>query len=142
MSWEEMVVDIFSSCMVGGCWRCVPFLRGCRLVVCELCGWACCHLLMLSALSLSVSAVLRPSPSCCILFFCLTDQLTGSSDSTTGDGAAPCWSVCVTAAGSPGHVSGDADAAVVPVDVSCAPSDGSLSYRVRVGVEEVFSCQC
>ncbi|KAF8296851.1 hypothetical protein TcYC6_0085290 [Trypanosoma cruzi] len=53
-----------------------------------------------------------------------------------------CFSVCVTAAGSPGHLSGDADAVVVPVDVSCAPSDGSLSYRVRVGVEEVFCCQC
>ncbi|RNC56197.1 hypothetical protein TcCL_ESM06247 [Trypanosoma cruzi] len=51
MSWEEMVVDIFSCCMVGGCWRCMPSLRGCRLVVCELCGWACCPLLMLSALS-------------------------------------------------------------------------------------------
>ncbi|RNC38769.1 mucin-like glycoprotein [Trypanosoma cruzi] len=36
------------------------------------------------------------------------------------------------AAGSPGDVSGDADAVVVPVDVSCAPSDGSLSYRVCV----------
>ncbi|RNC31745.1 hypothetical protein TcCL_Unassigned05721, partial [Trypanosoma cruzi] len=48
----EMVVDVFSSCMVGGCWRCVPSLRGCRLVVCELCGWVCCPLLMLSALSL------------------------------------------------------------------------------------------
>ncbi|RNC32026.1 hypothetical protein TcCL_Unassigned05411 [Trypanosoma cruzi] len=41
-------------------------------------------------------------------------------------------SVCVTAAGIPGVVSGDADAVVVPVDVSCAPSDGSLSYRVCV----------
>ncbi|EAN87730.1 hypothetical protein TcCL_NonESM12459 [Trypanosoma cruzi] len=41
-------------------------------------------------------------------------------------------SVCVTAAGSPEDVSGDADAVVVPVDVSCAPSDGSLSYRVCV----------
>ncbi|RNC52900.1 hypothetical protein TcCL_ESM09818 [Trypanosoma cruzi] len=68
MSWEDMVVDVFSCCMVGGCWRCVPSLRGCRLVVCELCGWACCPLLMLSALFLAVSAVLRPSPSCCILF--------------------------------------------------------------------------
>ncbi|RNC51780.1 hypothetical protein TcCL_ESM11070 [Trypanosoma cruzi] len=63
-----MVVDVFSSCMVGGCWRCVPSLRGCRLVVCELCGWACCPLLMLSALSLAVSAALRPSPSCSIPF--------------------------------------------------------------------------
>ncbi|ESS60835.1 hypothetical protein TCDM_14220 [Trypanosoma cruzi Dm28c] len=45
-----------------------------------------------------------------------------------------CSSVCVTAAGSPGDVSGDADAVVVPVDVSCAPSDGSLSYRVRACV--------
>ncbi|PBJ71289.1 hypothetical protein BCY84_17162 [Trypanosoma cruzi cruzi] len=43
-----------------------------------------------------------------------------------------CTSVCVTAAGSAGDVSGDADAVVVPVDVSCAPSDGSLSYRVLV----------
>ncbi|RNC41296.1 surface protease GP63 [Trypanosoma cruzi] len=41
-------------------------------------------------------------------------------------------SVCVTAAGSAGDVSGDADAVVVPVDVSCAQSDGSLSYRVCV----------
>ncbi|KAF8299985.1 hypothetical protein TcYC6_0062040 [Trypanosoma cruzi] len=41
-------------------------------------------------------------------------------------------SVCVTAAGSPGHVSGDADAVVVPVDLSCAPNDGSSSYRVCV----------
>ncbi|RNC53522.1 hypothetical protein TcCL_ESM09149 [Trypanosoma cruzi] len=64
----EMVVDVFSSCMVSGCWRCVPSLRGCRLVVCELCGWACCPLLMLSALFLSVSAALRPSPSCSIPF--------------------------------------------------------------------------
>ncbi|RNC52851.1 hypothetical protein TcCL_ESM09877 [Trypanosoma cruzi] len=63
-----MVVDVFSSCMVSGCWRCVPSLRGCRLVVCELCGWACCPLLMLSALFLSVSAALRPSPSCFIPF--------------------------------------------------------------------------
>ncbi|RNC52923.1 hypothetical protein TcCL_ESM09790 [Trypanosoma cruzi] len=68
MGWENMVVDFFSSCMVGGCWRCVPFLCGCRLVVCGLCGWACCLLLMLSALSLAVSTVLRPSPSCCIVF--------------------------------------------------------------------------
>ncbi|RNF02174.1 mucin-like glycoprotein [Trypanosoma cruzi] len=45
-----------------------------------------------------------------------------------------CSSVCVTAPGIPGDVSGDADAVVVPVDVSCAPSDGSLSYRVRVCV--------
>ncbi|KAF8279026.1 hypothetical protein TcBrA4_0106160 [Trypanosoma cruzi] len=45
-----------------------------------------------------------------------------------------CSSVCVTAAGSAGHVSGDADAVVVPVNVPCAPSDGSLSYRVRGGV--------
>ncbi|RNC32699.1 hypothetical protein TcCL_Unassigned04666 [Trypanosoma cruzi] len=43
-------------------------------------------------------------------------------------------SVCVTAAGSAGDVSGDADAVVVPVDVSCAPSDGSLSYRVHGSV--------
>ncbi|EKF28201.1 hypothetical protein MOQ_008060, partial [Trypanosoma cruzi marinkellei] len=28
MSWEEMVVDVFSCCMVGGCWCCVPSLRG------------------------------------------------------------------------------------------------------------------
>ncbi|KAF5220132.1 hypothetical protein ECC02_006930 [Trypanosoma cruzi] len=35
-------------------------------------------------------------------------------------------------AGIPGHVSGDADAVVVRVDVSFAPSDGSLSYRVCV----------
>ncbi|EAN91659.1 hypothetical protein TcCL_NonESM04866 [Trypanosoma cruzi] len=45
-----------------------------------------------------------------------------------------CSSVCVTAAGSPGHVSGDAGTVVVPVDVSCAQSDGSLSYRVHGGV--------
>ncbi|KAF8295404.1 hypothetical protein TcBrA4_0070390 [Trypanosoma cruzi] len=36
------------------------------------------------------------------------------------------------AAGSPGDVSGDTDVVVVPVDLSCAPSDGSLSYRVCV----------
>ncbi|KAF8279750.1 hypothetical protein TcBrA4_0101500 [Trypanosoma cruzi] len=41
-----------------------------------------------------------------------------------------CSSVCVTAAGSAGDVPGDANAVVVPVDVPCAPSDGSLSYRV------------
>ncbi|EAN87996.1 mucin-like glycoprotein [Trypanosoma cruzi] len=41
-------------------------------------------------------------------------------------------SVCVTTAGSRGDVFGDADAVVVPVDVSCAPSDGSLSCRVCV----------
>ncbi|EAN97870.1 hypothetical protein TcYC6_0038800, partial [Trypanosoma cruzi] len=43
-------------------------------------------------------------------------------------------SVYVTAVGSAGDVSGAADAVVVPVDVSCAPSDGSLSYRVCVCV--------
>ncbi|PBJ73774.1 hypothetical protein TcG_06085 [Trypanosoma cruzi] len=59
----EMVVDAFSSCMVGGCWRCVPSLRGCRLVVCELCGWACCPLLMLSALSRCI----RCTPSLSLL---------------------------------------------------------------------------
>ncbi|RNF02033.1 hypothetical protein TcG_12062, partial [Trypanosoma cruzi] len=72
----EMVVDVFFSCMVGGCWRCVPSLRGCRLVVCELCGWACCPLLMLSALSRCI----RCAPSLSLPFhsfsFCLTDQLT------------------------------------------------------------------
>ncbi|PBJ77217.1 hypothetical protein BCY84_06917 [Trypanosoma cruzi cruzi] len=47
---------------------------------------------------------LRSSPDPCALVCCC-----GSS-------------VCVTAA----------DAVVVPVDVSCAPSDGSMSYRVRV----------
>ncbi|KAF5219379.1 hypothetical protein ECC02_007617 [Trypanosoma cruzi] len=147
MSWMETVVDIFSSCMVGGCWRCVPSLRGCRLVVCELCGWACC-LLMLSALSRCILG----APSIFLLLhsfsFCLTDQLTDSSNSSTsgdddcgdddGDGAvrcAPCCSLHSRAAvGSSGDVSGDVDAAVVPVDVSCAPSDGSLSYRVRVCV--------
>ncbi|EAN99553.1 hypothetical protein Tc00.1047053504081.70 [Trypanosoma cruzi] len=63
----EMEVDVFSSCMVGGCWRCVPSLRGCRLVVRELCGWACCPLRMSSALSRCI----RGAPSlsrCCILF--------------------------------------------------------------------------
>ncbi|RNC53863.1 hypothetical protein TcCL_ESM08754 [Trypanosoma cruzi] len=72
---------------------------GCFLVVCELCGWACCPLLMLSALSRRI----RCAPSTSLLFHCLsfwlTDQLTDSSDSTTGgdgcdddddDGAAPC----------------------------------------------------
>ncbi|PBJ79963.1 hypothetical protein BCY84_01975 [Trypanosoma cruzi cruzi] len=59
----EMVVDVFSSCMVGGCWRCVPSLRGCRLVVCGLCGWACCPLLMLSALSRCI----RCAPSLSLL---------------------------------------------------------------------------
>ncbi|ESS55876.1 hypothetical protein TCDM_12632 [Trypanosoma cruzi Dm28c] len=44
-------------------------------------------------------------------------------------------SVCVTTAESPGDVFGDADEVVVPVVVSCAPSDGSLSYRV-------FMCVC
>ncbi|ESS61976.1 hypothetical protein TCDM_10382 [Trypanosoma cruzi Dm28c] len=63
MSWEEMVVDVCSCCMVGGCWRCVPSLRGCRLVVCELCGWACCPLLMLSALSRCI----RGAPSLSLL---------------------------------------------------------------------------
>ncbi|EKF98938.1 hypothetical protein TCSYLVIO_010158 [Trypanosoma cruzi] len=44
--------------------------------------------------------------------------------------------VYLTAAGSAGDVSGDAVVVpvVVPVDVSCAPSDGSLSYRVCVWV--------
>ncbi|RNE96003.1 hypothetical protein TcG_13175 [Trypanosoma cruzi] len=42
------------------------------------------------------------------------------------------------AAGIPGDVSGDLDAVVVPVDMSCAPSDGSLSYRVRVRGEGVL----
>ncbi|EAN86549.1 hypothetical protein TcCL_NonESM10752 [Trypanosoma cruzi] len=45
-----------------------------------------------------------------------------------------CSSVCVTAAGSAGHVSGDANAVVVSVDVLCTPSDGSPRYRVRVCV--------
>ncbi|KAF8292175.1 hypothetical protein TcYC6_0118740 [Trypanosoma cruzi] len=58
-----------------------------------------------------VCAVLVPALSCCC-----------------------CTSVGVTAVGSAGHVSGDADAVVVPVDLSCAPSDGSLSYRVRGSV--------
>ncbi|RNC51747.1 hypothetical protein TcCL_ESM11104 [Trypanosoma cruzi] len=103
----EMVVDVFSSCMVGGCWRCVPSLRGCRLVVCELCGWACCPLLMLSALSRRI----RCAPSLSLSFhsfpFRLTDQLTDTSDSTTGDddcdgdGAAPCWSLRSCAAARP-----------------------------------------
>ncbi|EAN96674.1 hypothetical protein Tc00.1047053510013.180 [Trypanosoma cruzi] len=104
-----------------------------------------------------------PLPLVAFFFFCLTDQLTDSSDSTTGDddcgdddgdGAvrcAPCWSLRSCAAvGSPGDVSGAADAVVVPVDVPvdvlCAPSGGSLSYRVRVcvcvGVEEGFCCRC
>ncbi|RNC39705.1 hypothetical protein TcCL_NonESM10912 [Trypanosoma cruzi] len=99
MSWMEMVVDVFSSCMVGGCWRCVPSLHGCRLVVYELCGWACCPLLMLSALLLYPLCSV-PLSLVAFFFFCTTDQLTDSSDSTTrdddcdgddGDGAAPCW---------------------------------------------------
>ncbi|RNF09493.1 hypothetical protein TcG_09866 [Trypanosoma cruzi] len=44
-------------------------------------------------------------------------------------------SVCVTTAESAGDLSCDADAVVVPVVVSCASSDGSLSYRV-------FMCVC
>ncbi|RNC33553.1 hypothetical protein TcCL_Unassigned03740 [Trypanosoma cruzi] len=80
----EMVVDVFSSCMVGGCWRCVPSLRGWRLVVCELCGWACCPLLMFSALTRCI----RCTPSLSLLFHSfssvLTDQLTDTSDSTYG----------------------------------------------------------
>ncbi|RNC36422.1 hypothetical protein TcCL_Unassigned00600, partial [Trypanosoma cruzi] len=80
-----MVVDVFSSCMVGCCWHCLPFLRGCCLVVCELCGWTCCPPLMLSALSRCI----RDAPFLSLLFhsfsFWLTDQLAGSSDSTTGD---------------------------------------------------------
>ncbi|RNC41579.1 hypothetical protein TcCL_NonESM08836 [Trypanosoma cruzi] len=102
----EMVVDVFSSCMVGGCWRCF-FLRGCRLVVCELCGWASCPLLMLSALSLAVSAVPRSFPFVAFFFFCTTAQLTDSSEFTTGDddcdgdGAAPCWSLRSCAAACP-----------------------------------------
>ncbi|RNF03599.1 hypothetical protein TcG_11127 [Trypanosoma cruzi] len=59
----EMVVDVFFSCMVGGCWRCVPSLRGCRLVVCEVCGWACCPLLMFSALTRCI----RCTPSLSLL---------------------------------------------------------------------------
>ncbi|EAN91662.1 mucin-like glycoprotein [Trypanosoma cruzi] len=51
-----------------------------------------------------------------------------------------CSSVCVTAAGSAGHVSGDAGTVVVPVDVSCAQSDGSLSYRVHGGVWAWTNC--
>ncbi|ESS61192.1 hypothetical protein TCDM_11229 [Trypanosoma cruzi Dm28c] len=111
------------------------------------------------------SRCIRCAPSLSLSFhsfpFRLTDQLTDTSDSTTGDddcdgdGAAPCCPLrsCAAAArpfvfaaaGSPGLVSGGAEAVVVPVDVSCAPSDGSLSYRVLacfVGVEEVFCCQC
>ncbi|EAN93664.1 hypothetical protein Tc00.1047053506667.170 [Trypanosoma cruzi] len=149
MSWGEMVVDVFSSCMVGGCWRCVPSLGGCRLVVCEVCGWACFPLLMLSALSRCI----RCTPSLSLLLHSFPSD---SSDSTTGDddcdgddgdGAAPCGArrvgpCALAAAGSPGDVSGAADAVVVPVDVSCAPTDGSLSCRVRVGVEEVFCSEC
>ncbi|PBJ79061.1 mucin TcMUC [Trypanosoma cruzi cruzi] len=65
--WNELgeMVDVFSSCMVGGCWRCVPSLRGCRFVVRELCGWACCLLLVLSALSLS--RCIRCAPSLSLL---------------------------------------------------------------------------
>ncbi|RNC38247.1 hypothetical protein TcCL_NonESM12521 [Trypanosoma cruzi] len=59
-------------------------------------------------LSLAVSAALRPSPSCSILFL-LAHGSADSSDSTTGDdgcdggdgdGAAPCWSLgsCAAAA--------------------------------------------
>ncbi|EAN88173.1 hypothetical protein Tc00.1047053506451.35 [Trypanosoma cruzi] len=153
----EMVVDVFSSCMVDGCWRCVPSLRGCRLVVCELCGWACC-LSSCCLLSLAVSAALRPPPSCSIPFPSVSriGSLTPATPLRVMMTAmmtmvtvrrrvvcavlvlAPlyccCNSVDVTAAGSPGHVSGDADAVVVPVDVSCAQSDGSLSYRVRACV--------
>ncbi|RNC52645.1 hypothetical protein TcCL_ESM10094, partial [Trypanosoma cruzi] len=154
----EMVVDIFFSCMVGGFWRCVPSLRGCRLVVCELCGWACCPLLMLSALSLAVSAALRPFPSRSIPFPSVSriSSLTPVTPPRVMMTAIMtmvtvrlrvvcavmvlallcccCTSVCVMGAGSAGHVSGDADAVVVPVDVLCAPSDGSLSYRVRACV--------
>ncbi|EAN94611.1 hypothetical protein Tc00.1047053509217.170 [Trypanosoma cruzi] len=119
MSWEEMVVDVLSFCMVGDCWRCVSSLRGCRLVVCELCGWASCPLLMFSALSRCV----RCTPSLSLLLhpfsFWLTDRLTDSNDSTTGDddcdgdGAAPCWSLrSCAAAGSPGRVSGCAGGCV------------------------------
>ncbi|ESS62145.1 hypothetical protein TCDM_10225 [Trypanosoma cruzi Dm28c] len=132
----EMVVDVFSSCMVGGCWRCVPSLRGCRLVVCELCGWACCPLLMLSALSRCI----RGAPSISLIFyffsFCSL-RVTMTAIMTVRRRVVPCAVVLLllvrvylTAAGSPGDVSGDADAVVVPVDVSCASSDGSLSYRV------------
>ncbi|KAF8297361.1 hypothetical protein TcBrA4_0068680 [Trypanosoma cruzi] len=42
--------------------------------------------------------------------------------------------VYLTAAESPGDLSCDADAVFLPVDVSCSPSDGSLSYRVCVWV--------
>ncbi|RNC39021.1 hypothetical protein TcCL_NonESM11679 [Trypanosoma cruzi] len=59
-------------------------------------------------LSLAVSAALRPSPSCSILFL-LAHGSADSSDYTTGDdgcdggdgdGAAPCWSLrsCAAAA--------------------------------------------
>ncbi|EAN83153.1 hypothetical protein Tc00.1047053508099.40 [Trypanosoma cruzi] len=97
-----------------------------------------------------------PLPPVAFFSFWLTDQLIDSSDSTTGDdgcdgddgdGAAPCGArrvgpCALAAARSPGDVSGAADAVVVPVDVSCAPSDGSLSYRVCACVEEVFCSQC
>ncbi|EKG08134.1 trans-sialidase, putative, partial [Trypanosoma cruzi] len=43
--------------LVHGGWLLALFaLRGCCPVVCELCGWACCLLLVSSALSFAVSA--------------------------------------------------------------------------------------
>ncbi|EAN99226.1 hypothetical protein Tc00.1047053510279.100 [Trypanosoma cruzi] len=110
-------------------------------------------------LSLAVSAALRPSPSCSIPFpsGSRISSLTPATPLRVTMTAMVtmvtvrlrvvcavlvpalscycCNSVCVTAAGSAGHVSGDADAVVVPVDVPCAPSDGSPSYRV-------FLCAC
>ncbi|EAN96856.1 hypothetical protein TcYC6_0056020 [Trypanosoma cruzi] len=80
MSWEDMVVVAFSCCMVGGCWRCVPSLRGCRLVVCELCGWACCPLLMLSALSRRIRCA--PSLSLLLHSFSSVPQISSLNSAT------------------------------------------------------------
>ncbi|RNC53975.1 hypothetical protein TcCL_ESM08641 [Trypanosoma cruzi] len=81
MSWVEMVVDIFSSCMVVGCWRCLPSLRGCRLVVCELCGWACCLHLMLSALSRCIRCT--PSLSLLLHSFPSGSRISSLTSATT-----------------------------------------------------------
>ncbi|KAF8286970.1 hypothetical protein TcBrA4_0024520 [Trypanosoma cruzi] len=137
----------------------VCFLAWCAVSWCVKCALGLLPSPVVRSLSLHPRCSV-PLPLFAFFLFSLKDQLIGFSDSTTGDdgdGAAPCgvrvlifalraaaatrpW--CVTAAGSPG------DYLVVRMrgcagDVSCAPSDGSLSYRVFMCVrEELFCCQC
>ncbi|EAN82189.1 hypothetical protein Tc00.1047053509225.21 [Trypanosoma cruzi] len=111
MSWGEMVVDVCSSCMVDGYWRCLRCVDAAQWCVNCAAGPPAFSSFCLLSLSLYPRCSV-PLPLVAFFFFCLTDQLTGSSDSTTGDddcddddgdGAAPCWSLhsCAAAAARP-----------------------------------------